>query len=115
MPRPNAPHRQAPCGKVAPNWKTPENEWASRLRSSVQWQRLRALVLSRRPLCCLCGNLADQVHHIDPHDRSLFFEPANLAPVCEECHGKVNSAYHRGIAPGVLFPVETRITSEELA
>ena len=39
----------------------------------------------------------------------LFFELSNLAPICEDCHKKVFSAYKRGIEPEMIFPVEKRV------
>lgn len=111
MPSPKSAKRPAP--PPAPSWKNPDNALASRLRSSDRWQRLRAKVLTMRPLCAICGHVADQVHHIDAKNPDLFFAIENLAPVCEDCHKKVNSAYRRGIAPDVLFPVAQRIKMEE--
>ncbi len=112
LPRPK--YGRSATVKVQPTWKRPETEWASKLRNTARYQKLRLLILTARPLCVLCGELADQIHHIDSKDPELFFAASNLVPICERCHEQVNSAYRRGIAVDILFPEGVRLTERDL-
>lgn len=65
--------------------------------NSAAWQRLRASVLAREPLCRHCrqvGKLtpATDVDHIsgDPSDNSL----DALQPLCHECHSRKTARDH---------------------
>lgn len=57
------------------------------------WQRLRAVVLNREPLCRLCraDGLTVAAEHVD-HNVSLAEggtnDEANLIPLCHSCHSK---------------------------
>ena len=61
-----------------------------------RWQRLRRRVLSEQPFCAMreqrerCRLVATEVDHIKPHrgDRRLFFDRANLQPMCRSCHAQ---------------------------
>lgn len=70
-----------------------------RLINSGRWRRLRAEVLTREPTCRDCmeaGRIvpATEVHHDTPVEtgadyarkESLCYDPANLVPLCHECH-----------------------------
>ena len=52
--------------------------------NSHRWQRLRAAVLAREPLCRDCRHVATDVDHDDgnPGNNS----PDNLVPRCHSCH-----------------------------
>ena len=81
-------------------------------RSSERWQTLRAMFLNREPICWVCRERpAAELHHIAEAaaNPSLFWDVANLAPVCESCHKQVHGAYRRGISPEMLFPKERRL------
>jgi 5-methylcytosine-specific restriction protein A len=59
------------------------------------WQRTRAEVLRRQPLCAECAKIgrvtpATEVDHIIPHrgKRELFFDRSNLQPLCHSCHSR---------------------------
>jgi 5-methylcytosine-specific restriction endonuclease McrA len=97
--------------KHAWNWDTFDDPEVSKLLSSKRWRDLRMYVFNHHPLCVLCERPAQELHHIDPVRKNmpLFFRVDNLAPLCEECHAKVNSAYRRGIKPEVLFPKNRRL------
>ena len=80
---------------------------ADALRKTARWQRLRAHVLRRDPLCVACkaeGRVepATQVDHIVPvvaliraNDEERVFDPANLRALCRSCHAR-KSATERG-------------------
>lgn len=70
-----------------------------RLIQSARWTRLRKAALLDGPLCADClregvCTAASEVHHIVPVEtapdaatmRRLMFSPANLVPLCHECH-----------------------------
>jgi 5-methylcytosine-specific restriction endonuclease McrA len=79
---------------------------------SKQWQSLRAMILAHYSMCVFCNDSpAEEVHHIEPakNNKELFFVIKNLAPLCSECHIKVEKAYRRGILPIILFPLEKRL------
>ena len=69
---------------------------AKKIRSSVRWQRCRALQLRRDPLCARCLSLgrttaAAEVHHVKglrTHPL-LAFTPANMVSLCVPCHRTV--------------------------
>lgn len=90
---------------------TPEYGEAKKIRSSDRWQRLRAMVLARYPLCFCCGRPATDVHHREPVARvpKLAFAAANLAPLCEACHEAVHAAERRGVSAEMLIPPEKRV------
>jgi len=87
--------------------ETAQYQRASKLRSSDAWKKLRAAVLSRYPVCCACGSAAAvEVHHRQPASRrpELFYTPANLAPLCSECHNAIHSAEARRISADLFIP-----------
>lgn len=70
-----------------------------------QWRALRAFILGRHPLCAICEkngrlSVATEVHHAVPIEtaptyaemRRLAYDPANLVPVCHECHAAEHKA-----------------------
>ena len=68
------------------------------------WQTLRASVIQADPYCRECGRLATAVDHIKPHHgrEQVFFDEANLQPLCEDCHNAKSAAERwRGAAPKV--------------
>lgn len=77
-----------PCRKEAnaaydkrrPAWR--------RLYNTPEWRQLRLEILAMHPQCAACGVPAEVVDHIEPHkgDLGLFFDPANLQPLCKRCH-----------------------------
>lgn len=67
--------------------------------NKAAWQKLRASVLAREPLCRHCWTAgwlvrATDVDHIsgDPSDNTL----ANLQPLCHACHSRKTAADHGG-------------------
>ena len=73
---------------------------ASEIRSSDIWQRLRGYAMSKASgMCVYCYRAAaDEVHHIKPVAKfpELAFDLDNLAPLCEECHGFMETRNKRG-------------------
>ena len=73
-----------------------------------RWQRLRSRVLSKQPFCAMrgqrerCRLVATEVDHIRPHrgDRRLFFDRANLQPMCRSCHAQKTAREVLGKGPG---------------
>jgi len=64
---------------------------ATRRERGRPWRRLRAAILSNHPLCvhCLaCGRVtpATEVDHRVPLSVGGTDDPANLDPVCTDCH-----------------------------
>ncbi|MBN8727594.1 MAG: HNH endonuclease [Xanthomonadales bacterium] len=65
---------------------------------SARWQRLRALVLARQPLCRDCNEPATDVDHDngDPGDNS----PQNLVARCHSCHSRKTMMERSGTVRG---------------
>ena len=87
---------------------------AVKIRNSVAWQNARELARARHPVCC--DPLGDHeregrveatvhIHHIEPVEKrpDLAFEPLNLAPVCVDCHTKIEAMERRKEATAHLF------------
>ena len=57
---------------------------------NATWRKARATFLRRNPLCVECGQPALIVDHIVPHrgDSTLFWDTANWAAMCVQCHNK---------------------------
>jgi 5-methylcytosine-specific restriction endonuclease McrA len=77
--------------------------------NSAQWQKLRASVLDREPLCRHCARrgqnvAATDVDHIsgDPSDNS----PDNLQPLCHECHSEKTARDQHYKATGQWRPLK---------
>jgi 5-methylcytosine-specific restriction enzyme A len=82
------------------NARRPESD---RFYKTVEWQRLRASVLARNPLCVECERLgrvtvARVVDHIKPfRDRpDLGLERSNLRPLCAACHNRIGARVGQG-------------------
>lgn len=81
----------------------------SQLYQNSRWRLLRARVLRDSPLCVYCEQAgrvtaATVVDHIRPHrgDLALFWERANLQPLCATCHnGLAGMKDTHGFAAGV--------------
>lgn len=58
------------------------------LYGSAKWKAMRRAFLARNPVCVMCGARAEVADHIAPHrgDAELFFNEANLQPLCRRCH-----------------------------
>ena len=70
-------------------------EYSRTLYRSSRWRKLRRVFLQEHPLCVQCQELgtltpASVVDHITPHkgDEALFFDEANLQPLCKPCHDR---------------------------
>ena len=60
--------------------------------NSSRWQRLRAAVLAREPLCRDCKQPATDLDHDDGNPGNN--HPSNLAPRCHECHSRKTMTGH---------------------
>jgi 5-methylcytosine-specific restriction endonuclease McrA len=69
----------------------PETAQAKHIRSGRQWATLSANMRAQNPLCALCGGLTDHIHHIVPlvEAPELAYAASNLAPLCRNCHARV--------------------------
>ena len=66
--------------------------------NSSRWQKLRAWVLSRDPLCRDCGALATDVDHDDGNPGNNATE--NLVPRCHACHSSKTMRERNGSTSG---------------
>lgn len=66
--------------------------------NSHRWQRLRAHVLAREPLCRDCGDVATDVDHDDGNPGNN--RPDNLAPRCHACHSAKTMRERHGTTTG---------------
>lgn len=89
--------------------KTPEQAQARVIRNSWRWQKFRAWIIKRYPLCmnpdCNGRTPATQVHHIEPVSErpDLAFTMENCPPVCTYCHAKIEAAERRGDETRIAF------------
>ena len=91
-----------------------DNSTARKLRNTRRWQKVRALKLSKTPLCedpfnvhNLSGKtLATTVHHINPlHSHPhLAYVMNNLASLCETCHNTLEGRTMHGEETRHLWP-----------
>ncbi|MFZ1428552.1 MAG: HNH endonuclease signature motif containing protein [Geminicoccaceae bacterium] len=80
----------------------------SHLYNNNRWRRLRAAHLAAHPFCAMCrkqGRVtpATVADHVKPHrgDPTLFWDPANLASLCQTHHSAAKQREERtGITPG---------------
>jgi 5-methylcytosine-specific restriction protein A len=87
--------------------KDPALRLAAKIRSGRRWQKVRAMKLSRDPLCEdplgdheRCGDTASatQVHHIKPlaEHPELAYHMHNLMSICTKCHSKIEAQIRFG-------------------
>jgi 5-methylcytosine-specific restriction protein A len=69
-----------------------KNTTSYRLYRSAAWRNLRLDVLRNSEKCKTvgCASHPTVVDHIVPHkgDQTLFFDRANLQPLCKSCHDR---------------------------
>lgn len=65
---------------------------------SARWQRLRAVVLERQPLCRDCNAPATDVDHDDGNPGNNM--PDNLVPRCHACHSRKTMRERHGTTTG---------------
>ena len=90
------------------SWGVRKFSGGRQLYRTDRWQRLRRRVLSEQPFCAMraqrerCRLVATEVDHIKPHrgDRRLFFDRANLQPMCRSCHAQKTAREVLGKGPG---------------
>ena len=90
------------------SWGVRKFSGGRQLYRTDRWQRLRRRVLSEQPFCAMreqrerCRLVATEVDHIMPHrgDRRLFFDRANLQPMCRSCHAQKTAREVLGKGPG---------------
>lgn len=61
---------------------------ASKFYSSGRWQKLRAWIIKRQPICMVCGmNVSEEVDHIIPLSQGgAEMDADNLQGICKACH-----------------------------
>ena len=71
--------------------------------STVRWQRLRLMQLSREACCRYCDRMgrvtpATLVDHVVPvrKDKSRAFDQENLQSLCYHCHNSIKQKEERG-------------------
>ncbi len=71
-------------------------------RQTQRWKTTRAALLRREPWCRICRRApATQVDHIRRvEDGGAPWDPANLQPVCGDCHKRKTAMEHRIAAAG---------------
>lgn len=58
--------------------------------SSYLWKKIKHRFLKRNPQCVGCSGKSECVHHIEyTEDNLKGFSEAGLAPLCNECHRKI--------------------------
>ena len=65
---------------------------------TARWQKLRAYVLARDPLCRDCGAIATDVDHHDGNPGNN--APDNLVPRCHSCHSTKTMHERHGTVRG---------------
>lgn len=75
---------------------------AARRGYGVNWRRLRASVLARRPVCEACGReAATEVDHVTAIARGgAHYDEANLQALCKGCHSRKTVAQDGGFGRG---------------
>ena len=108
-----SPHRPPTDRANAPRPRD-DRDRTGDARMTRRWGRVRARVLSARPLCCdpFGHHAADgvvvpaaQVHHIVALKDApgLAYDATNLAPVCTACHARISAMERAGADTRVLF------------
>lgn len=91
----------------APGQRPPRRSWDHGGMSAAErgygshWQRLRAVILGREPLCRPCGQVgktsaATQVDHVIAKAFGGTDDDANLQPICAACHAAKSQRERRG-------------------
>jgi 5-methylcytosine-specific restriction enzyme A len=61
-----------------------------------RWQRLRAWLLAKNPVCEECRDaLSTEVHHVVPKRDGGDDSPENLMCVCRDCHARLDALIRR--------------------
>lgn len=63
---------------------------SNKFLQSSRWKKLRAIYIATHPLCEVCNEVAEQVHHIKSRKThpELEFDYENLQALCISCHSK---------------------------
>ena len=69
---------------------------------SYRWQKMRATLLSRWPLCRKCRRPAAEIDHIVPVSKGgAFWDKGNLQALCRACHERKTARENRGPLPEI--------------
>ncbi len=95
-------------------------EVVRRMRSTKRYQRFRAGILQKEPLCRACSEAgftvgAEHIDHIEPVHLApeRFWDRDNIQPICRECHERqrlrtthppARESGRRGTAPRLVLP-----------
>ena len=58
----------------------------------LRWQRCRHWFIAQHPLCAICSEPAEEVHHVIPLPYGARLEAGNLRSLCKRCHDAVGVA-----------------------
>ena len=66
------------------------------------WAKHSRKFLSMNPKCYACGDESEVTDHLRPHkgDKTLFWKPDNMIPLCKTCHNKVTNNFDRRFVVG---------------
>lgn len=56
------------------------------------WKRIRDKYYSSHPVCELCGDPTQEIHHIKPLCEGGTHDVKNLMALCSECHYNIHEA-----------------------
>lgn len=75
------------------------NKHYRKLIHSRKWKEVRDKKIQMNPLCEICGNLAQEVHHIKPLEQytnnldvmeDMAYRMDNLQCLCHQCHKNIH-------------------------
>ena len=97
---PGCPGRAARGGFCAEHYRAPERKpdrrpSAARRGYDAAWGELRDKYLAAHPECCVCGEPAVIVDHIQPLDGGGLSEWANLESMCARHHARKHASERR--------------------
>lgn len=83
------------CSGRAKRKRKPWQSWYA----SPAWRDYKTKFLTEHTQCIECGEQATLIDHIKPFrgNLTLFWSPANHAPMCMQCHNKKSSKEHLDI------------------
>lgn len=91
---PNPAHYRGRCPDHARTNEHQTRRAGHRIYRTARWQHTRRRILHNNPICAACNTtLATDVDHITPLDTGGEpYDPANLQPLCAQCHGRKTRA-----------------------
>lgn len=82
--------------------------------SSSDWTAIReAVLIAHGRRCAVCGEEADEVHHIRPRHLGGKDHPRNLVPLCEACHDELHRRLDAGISRAIEGALRSMLEASE--